>query len=348
MDLQNLEIEKSYEWAPELNKLLRKWKKQIEMKRKGHYNIARKLANRHYILGVPATILTTITSTGILSTFRNCSEGDNDMVCEMDQYIRLTIGIVGLIDIALTGVMTFMNYQEAANSHKDAADNYESLYGSIESLLIIPSNVRGDPVEVLKEIRSKYDDLVRKSPNLPGEYQELSYLTVNNNDSVNIPRIRPRDIGLPSASSREFTPEDYRGRSILRSVVNDISYNKRVSEQVSNESDESYNNNSASEKEVYNAAIAEHNNFDSDDERDVCIGFDLDEMISKTPSSTIELVAAAAKRDQQRRVSVVKSVIEDIEQQSPRKSKLSHAKTPFMSSGSSDKGSSSTDESIRD
>lgn len=185
-------------WTPELDKLLRKWKKNIGKREKGHLDLARTYTKRHYIFGVPATVLSAIIASGIFATFRNCSDCDNqnNENCWIDQWIRLVVGIISLISTALTAFVTFMNYQESAEENKTAADKYTSLYNDLDTMLLIPGPVRGDPVNTLQTIRRRYDDIVTSSPTLPSKYNvELSY---EYSPSIAKSPPKPEDVVIPS------------------------------------------------------------------------------------------------------------------------------------------------------
>ena len=319
-------IARSKLWTSELDKLLRRWKRQVEVRRRGHYNIARKWNRFHYILGVPVTVVSTLTSTGTLATFRNCTDCDdlNSTRCQADQWIRLVIGITGLVGVILVSVMTFINYQEAANDHKGAADNYESLYGTIESLLIVHPSVRGDPVSTLQNIRSQYNDTVRKSPNLPSEYQVgLSFRSFDDQPQLrrNVQTLNPDDVGFVCREDDQAR----RGANILRSVIEmegsstgastpdcypvDHHAKERIVE----------NNNSSGEEECLittdseclEAALRAENDFDSEDEdREVCICFDIDRAAAlNTPTATALAVANIdTRRDRQVQNSLLRAL----------------------------------------
>lgn len=174
-------------WTPELDRLLRNWKRQIGKRENGHNNLARKYNRRHYIFGLPAILLAAILSSGVLSTFQNCSDcsgSQGTVECEIIQYLRLIFGLLGIVNTALVGFQTFMNYQEEAEKHKSAADDYGSLFRLLDSMILMPGPIRGDPITSLQNIRSRYDDLVRRSPSLPKKYNvDLSY-NVNSNTMV--------------------------------------------------------------------------------------------------------------------------------------------------------------------
>lgn len=164
-------------WTPDLDRLLRRWKEQIGKRQEGHARQARKLSRRHYIIGIPTTLLSVVVTTGVLSTFRNCSDCEDldSARCEADQWIRLVMGLLGFLAVALSALMTFMNYQELSEQHKNASSDFENLHRVIETLLQVPASVRGDPVSTLHNLRDQYTALVRGAPQLPKEY--AVYLT---------------------------------------------------------------------------------------------------------------------------------------------------------------------------
>lgn len=212
--------ESENQWTPELDKLLRRWKKQIEIRRRGHYKMSRKFSKRHYIIGIPATIMNTVIASGTLSTFQNC---ENPSDCNITQGIRIAIGVVGIFSTCLTATQTFLNYQDSAQNHKSASDNYESLYGNIDSLLIVPTSARGNAIATLQSIRKQYDDIVKKSPNLPADFQvSLDYAVStiaekNKKGKKSIPTINPKDVDSP----QDFQNNNSNESKILQKVIED-------------------------------------------------------------------------------------------------------------------------------
>jgi len=165
-------------WTSDLDRLLRRWKEQIGKRQLGHAKQARKFSQRHYIIGIPATLLGAVVTTGILSTFKNCDNCDDlkSAKCAADQWIRLAMGLLGFLFAALSALQTFMNYQESSEKHKNAASDFENLHRVIETLIQVPGAVRGDPVATLHNLRDQYTALVRGAPQLPKEYSvDLTY-----------------------------------------------------------------------------------------------------------------------------------------------------------------------------
>lgn len=159
-------------WTPDLNKLLRKWNRQLAKRQGAHIKLSIKYIRRHYYIGIPSIMVSTAVSTGILSTFKNSEDPDTQIA---DQYTRLVIGIVGIAGAMLSALQTFMEYQKLAEAHKIAADMYETLYRDIDTIIQVPSTIRGDPLELITSIRERYDEIRKKSPQLVDYDLDLSY-----------------------------------------------------------------------------------------------------------------------------------------------------------------------------
>lgn len=187
-------------WTPEIEKLFRRWKRQINLRREGHQHQERTYNKRYYYLGVPANIFGTIVASGVLSTFKNCdvcaspttstilttivttttlSTTSPTASCSNDEIIRLVMGIIAVFSLCLTILMVFMDYGGGRQANKDSGDNCDGLSRKIEGMLNTPISRRGDPIEFLHEIRNEFDDIRKNSPALPSKYNStLEYRTI--------------------------------------------------------------------------------------------------------------------------------------------------------------------------
>lgn len=310
-----LALVRSRLWTPELDKLLRRWKRQIDARRKGHIKLSQQYDKRHYLLGVPATVLTTITTTGTLTTFQDCSSNSTrSFWCTSSEWIRLAIGIIGIIAVVLTGILTFMNFQKTSQDHKKAADEYESLAGTIDSILSIPRVLRGNPVDRLKLIRDQYDGILKEAPTLAEKYKtELGFEVVgfqnSNNKVVNVSngKLDPNSVNIDDRDI-EMVKKD---KTVLKKIMEDLRNKKPDDAVEKNEEtpsvpkkplkvvireDEFSNEESETVDE-----IAKRNNFNSDDEsQEVCIGFDIDRMAEMNQNTTaLAMANLQAQRDRQ-------------------------------------------------
>ena len=310
-----LALVRSRLWTPELDKLLRRWKRQIDARRKGHIKLSQQYDKRHYLLGVPATVLTTITTTGTLTTFQDCSSNSTGSFwCTSAEWIRLAIGIIGIIAVVLTGILTFMNFQKTSQDHKKAADEYESLAGTIDSILSIPRILRGNPVDRLKLIRDQYDGILKEAPTLAEKYKtELGFEVVGsrnpNNKVINISngKLDPNDVNIDDRSI-EMVKKD---KTVLKKIMEDLrSKNQENSPEKNSEVPSPKKSlkvvirgDEFSNEEESNVVdeIVKRNNFDSDDEsQEVCIGFDIDRMAEMNQNTTaLAMANLQAQRDRQ-------------------------------------------------
>jgi hypothetical protein len=192
-------------WTPEIEKLFRRWKRQINIRREGHQHQERTYNKRYYYLGVPANIFGTIVASGVLSTFKNCdvcaspttstilttivttatiSTTSPTASCSNDEIIRLVMGIIAVFSLCLTILMVFMDYGGGRQANKDSGDNCDGLSRKIEGMLNTPISRRGDPIEFLHEIRNEFDDIRKNSPALPSKYNStLEYRTIERKKS---------------------------------------------------------------------------------------------------------------------------------------------------------------------
>ncbi len=176
-------------WTPDIEKLLRKWRNEINKAHTEHKIAEKKYHNRYYAVGAPATILATVVASGILSTFKNCNpctaacDPNASAICASDQPIRIAMGIVGIISIIFSGLMLFMGYQQASRDNKYAADDYDKLNREIDAILTTPIAMRGDPISQLQQIRSTFGDIAKSSPTISSkislEYKHIKKKSVN-------------------------------------------------------------------------------------------------------------------------------------------------------------------------
>ncbi len=279
-------------WTSDLDKLLRKWKKQIGKKERGHRDLARKYSRRHYMFGLPAVILSTLITAGAFATFQECGQCDDQQStqCQAEVWVRLVVGVLGIISIGLTSSVTFLNYQQVAEDHKSAADMFGERFREIDSMLQIPGPLRGDPISTLQSIRSQYDNDVRNAPVLPKKYElELTY------DVIPPRPPTPGQVNVLTGGSREQKRKD---TIALEKLLTDDEGRKEEYLEDSDDSD-------ASVTITIDEALKERNECDTDDEQDVCIAFDLDAVPNYTQATTaLAVVTLAAKKREEEQLSM--------------------------------------------
>ena len=287
-------ILRSKMWTPDLDKLLRRWKKQLLERRMAHADYARSQSNKHYLFGVPSVFVTAVTSSSVITVSQLCPEPMNttgyNAKCEVSNWLLLALGGIGIFSSALVGVMTFLNFQEGSQANKTAADNYESLMNDVDSILVLPVMLRGDPATTLKNVRYQYDEIVKKAPSLPSKYEDtLSFGVISSsNNTNNSPHI---SIPIDVRSSQPIKKDVGEDQEILQKIMEisdsptgSIKQNRDSipettvkNDLTSSDARNIVNNNNKEELQKINKILQEHNDFNSsDDEKEIQIGFDID------------------------------------------------------------------------
>lgn len=307
-DQDRLILARSRLWTADINKLLRRWKNTAANRRRSHLDNSISSNKKHYFFGLPAAILSTLIATGILSTFRDCAIFNPDVLplsdsciackdwaivnadlltsgttCDIDQWIRLMIGIIGIVCIVLTALITFMNYQQDSQEHKQAADDYDSLVRQIDGILITPPTVRGDPVSTLQDIRSEFSKYVRKHPTLSDDVNiELTYEVLTPEE------LQEHKPTPPSRNIFNRKRSRSTGSLLSTNTANEREFNELFNKEASKEYSDSIDN-----------YLAKQNDHDTDDEHEeVVIGFDLDEEMCYSPSVAAQTVAILNSRQE--------------------------------------------------
>lgn len=257
-------------WTPELEKLLRRWKMQIGKRERGHRILARTYRSRHYLLGGPLILVTA--TAAIISAV-------GSVYGAVPLWASITSASLSGVATGLSSLQTLLNYAESADGHKRAADDCASLYREIELMQDVPGPLRGDPVTTLRDLRNRYDEIVKNSPSLPEKHSPLlSYDTVSDRRSSTNPSsvVRapsPNDIHIDM--NRE--PIDEEGLNALRKILQEDSEGKSLE-----------------------CIVNEENDYNTDDEdREVCIPFDLDGAgpSYSTMASAVAAAQLASKRE---------------------------------------------------
>lgn len=122
---------------------------------KGHFAASNFWTNFHLWIGVPVVLLSAVAGASALSQF---------------DPKHVVAGLISILVVALSGVMTFLNPNEKASTHLNAGNNYDSLMNKIRIFWSIDC-WRDESEQVLTE-RLKYfseqkDKLNQSSPQIP-------------------------------------------------------------------------------------------------------------------------------------------------------------------------------------
>ena len=115
-------------------------------------------SNRTVWIDIPVICLSTIT--GSVSVGSQSLFGDNAVA-------PVVIGGVVLFTSILTTISSYFAWARRAESHKQAGLAWAKLYRFLSVELALPRDERLSPTDMLKFVRTEYDQLMEKSPLLP-------------------------------------------------------------------------------------------------------------------------------------------------------------------------------------
>jgi hypothetical protein len=145
------------EWTPDVVALLQEWARRAAAAKAAHYELVAVLRARHYRLGVPVVVLSSLVGTSLFATLTEQ---------EVNQPLRAVIGAVSVLAAVLAGLQTFLRYGEQAERHVMAADWYASVQREIEEALVLPVSARPHAREFVTKVRKEMSKVGQQSPEI--------------------------------------------------------------------------------------------------------------------------------------------------------------------------------------
>jgi hypothetical protein len=136
--------------------LLRNWQERVHVLENAHYKACNAFGRRSLYLGVPATILSTIAGTAVFAT----------MAEQVDVWIRFVIGAISVLVAVLTGLQTFLRFDERSAKHRAAGVEFGILRRELE-LSWASQRDNGTSDEALRQLKEKIDALYKEAPEIP-------------------------------------------------------------------------------------------------------------------------------------------------------------------------------------
>lgn len=153
-------------WTADVNGLLSSWGRRVHARHRAHAAETERCNRWKYVLGVPTAIFTSVTSVGGFSTYRNCEPSPSSVACTSAEDTRFALAVCAAGALVTSQLQNVLDYGGRAARHKAAADGYSALHHSIEALLQLPVEARGDALDVLRDVRARYDKANKDAPAL--------------------------------------------------------------------------------------------------------------------------------------------------------------------------------------
>lgn len=124
-----------------------------------HKAMALNFKAKYYYLGGVVISLGLVTTIFQLSVFNNKYFSPYSLM-----WVQLGAGLSTGLVTTLASFQTFLNFQKRSEQHNSAYDEYIGLYSAIHTILSLPKTSRIDPVEMLKQITEKLNEIIKKAP----------------------------------------------------------------------------------------------------------------------------------------------------------------------------------------
>lgn len=194
--LQNVENS----WTDSQIKLLKKWRKEAIGLVWKHNVAANSYSFWDTAIGIPTTILSTITGTAIFVSI------DSQSQCSGKIEVQIIIGSAVILTAILSAMHNFLKYSELSEKHRNSANRFQAFVNSIESELVLKSIERMNGTIFIKQMQKRYSELVDTCPNIPSkitsqylskyskhEFEELLEIVVDETSSDDLIKLQTKN-----------------------------------------------------------------------------------------------------------------------------------------------------------
>jgi len=137
------------------DELLRRWHRRLRVSQTAHYEAAKPLSRANYILGVPVALLSALVGTSVFATLE----------ASPDTRVKIAIGAASLLAATLSGLQTFLRFDERAEKHRTVAARCGKLVRQIEQIIATSSSSSSEvSEEILTSLREAYDKITEDAP----------------------------------------------------------------------------------------------------------------------------------------------------------------------------------------
>lgn len=137
-----------------------------ETSKLAHWHAAAVYEKRHkFYIGLPATILSILLTWILSAEFKQSGISENAGILGIG-YITV---LLGLIISVLSGIGTFLNFNDLAIKHRTAAENYHSLWRDCKNWQtdFPDESTINQSVQVVQQYRKRLNEINRDSPQIP-------------------------------------------------------------------------------------------------------------------------------------------------------------------------------------
>ncbi len=131
--------------------LLDTWKRRIIINQEAHYSAAARFKKYHYWIGSPTIIFATIAGATLLAEAK-------------EPWIRISVGIIGLIAAALSAIQTFYSHSKQAETHRSVAARLGEVKREIEVIEHGPLPSKSEQNRIIEQISKRLSEIDKEAP----------------------------------------------------------------------------------------------------------------------------------------------------------------------------------------
>ncbi len=133
------------------------WHFRVERVQNAHYEAARYFSKRHFWIGMPAVLLSTVVGTTV---FASISE-------QPEKVYQISVGLISIAAACLTAMQTFLKYSEESEKHRLAGARFSNLKHEIEMTSTFLLEKDSELKEHLAKIEEKWSSYREENPSIP-------------------------------------------------------------------------------------------------------------------------------------------------------------------------------------
>lgn len=128
------------------------WYQRAVVVAHGHYRAALRYSRLNFWFGIPSIVLATIVGTSVFASLQQ----------KPDFWLQITVGLMSILAAVLSGLQSFLGYNDKAERHRMAGSRYNSIGRELELIL-----AEDKDWTKLETIRTRIDTLAQESPHIP-------------------------------------------------------------------------------------------------------------------------------------------------------------------------------------
>jgi hypothetical protein len=134
--------------------LLERWRVRVRKAQRAHYSSAVLCQNRHFWLGLPVVVLTTVVGTSVFATLSK----------EADFSTKIAVGIASVAAAVLAAIQTFLRFSERAESHRIAGIKFGAMKKEIEHIQAFPPAKTDEIKRLCASLLVRWNKLSEEAP----------------------------------------------------------------------------------------------------------------------------------------------------------------------------------------